>query len=51
MKVLILNGSPKPDGNTAVAINEMVSKYEAILDGYKEKLNGYSHKDQKPYWH
>lgn len=23
MKVLILNGSPKPDGNTAIAIEEM----------------------------
>lgn len=28
-----------------------ISKYSSILDGYKEKLNGYSHKDQKPYWH
>ena len=28
-----------------------ISKYASILDGYKEKLNGYSHKDQKPYWH
>ncbi len=27
------------------------SKYASILDGYKEKLKGYSHKDQKPYWH
>ncbi len=31
--------------------DKTLSKYEAILDGYKEKLNGYSHKDQKPYWH
>lgn len=28
-----------------------ISKYASILDGYKEKLKGYSHKDQKPYWH
>ena len=25
-------------------------KYEAILVKYKEKMQGYSHKDQKPYW-
>ena len=31
--------------------DKTLSKYEAILDGYKEKLKGYSHKDQKPYWH
>ncbi len=28
-----------------------LSKYEAILADYKEKMQGYSHKDQKPYWH
>lgn len=27
------------------------AKYQAILDSYREKLKGYSHKDQKPYWH
>ena len=27
------------------------AKYEDILAGYKEKMKGYSHKDQKPYWH
>ena len=33
-------------------INEKVfSKYESIRDSYKEKMKGYSHKDQKPYWH
>ena len=26
-------------------------KYEGILDELKEKMKGYSHKDQKPYWH
>ena len=28
-----------------------LSRYETIADGYKEKMKGYSHKDQKPYWH
>ncbi|MCR5332062.1 MAG: hypothetical protein K6E62_12905 [Lachnospiraceae bacterium] len=33
-------------------INDKIfSKYESILDSYKEKMKGYSHKDQKPYWH
>ena len=27
-----------------------LSRYETIADGYKEKMKGYSHKDQKPYW-
>ncbi len=31
--------------------DKTLSRYQAILDGYKEKLKGYSHKDQKPYWH
>ena len=26
-------------------------KYDKIIGGYIEKLKGYSHKDQKPYWH
>ena len=30
---------------------KVLSKYEAILADYKEKMLGYSHKDQKPYWH
>ncbi len=29
----------------------LVSKYESILDSYKIKMQGYSHKDQKPFWH
>ena len=29
----------------------VLSKYEALLDSYKKKMKGYSHKDQKPYWH
>ncbi len=28
-----------------------LSRYESILDSYKEKMKGYTHKDQKPYWH
>ncbi len=27
-----------------------LSKYEMLLDSYKEQMKGYSHKDQKPYW-
>ncbi len=29
----------------------ILTKYEGILDELKEKMKGYSHKDQKPYWH
>ncbi len=29
----------------------VLSRYESIIEGYKEKMKGYSHKDQKPYWH
>ena len=36
MKVLILNGSPKITGNTAVAINEIVKTFEA--DGVETKV-------------
>ena len=25
-------------------------KYESILESYRIKLKGYTHKDQKPYW-
>ncbi|MCQ2520583.1 MAG: hypothetical protein MJ107_08645 [Lachnospiraceae bacterium] len=28
-----------------------IAAYESVLSVYKEKLKGYSHKDQKPYWH
>ncbi len=28
-----------------------LEKYDMIINGYIEKLKGYSHKDQKPYWH
>lgn len=26
------------------------SQYESIVEGFREKLKKYSHKDQKPYW-
>ena len=29
----------------------ILAKYEGILDELKEKMKGYSHKDQKPYWY
>ena len=29
----------------------VLEKYGVILDELKEKMKGYSHKDQKPYWH
>ena len=28
-----------------------MTKYEEILNSYREKMKGYSHKDQKPYWY
>ncbi|MCR5767665.1 MAG: hypothetical protein K6G45_04135 [Lachnospiraceae bacterium] len=28
----------------------VLEKYETILGTLKERLKGYSHKDQKPYW-
>ena len=31
--------------------DKVFSKYGSILDSYKEKLEGYSHKDQKTDWH
>ena len=31
--------------------SRVLEKYGAILDELKEKMKGYSHKDQKPYWH
>lgn len=30
---------------------QALSKYEAILGKYQEKMKGYTHKDQKPFWH
>lgn len=42
VNVLRASGSIKPN---------VLSKYESILDSYKEKMKGYSHREQKPYWH
>ncbi len=27
------------------------AKYDDIIGKYREKMAGFSHKDQKPYWH
>ena len=37
--------------NSGKIKDKVIAKYEAIIDEYKEKMKGYSHKDQKPYWH
>ena len=26
-------------------------KYEKTIEEYRERLKGYTHKDQKPFWH
>ena len=39
--------SLKKDGKLKPVILE---KYEHIAATYKDKMKGYSHKDQKPYW-
>ena len=43
MKVLILNGSPKPDGNTSVAINELVKIFD--LEGIESEIVQIGNKD------
>ena len=43
MKVLILNGSPKSNGNTMIAINEMVKVFEA--DGVETEIVQVGNKD------
>ena len=42
-----INGLKTSEGIKAGAL----AKYESVLDELKEKMKGYSHKDQKPYWH
>ena len=37
----------KNDGKTKASV---IEKYECILGIYKEKMKGFTHKDQKPYW-
>ena len=36
------SGSMKP---------QVLLKYENMLDTYRDKMQGFTHKDQKPYWH
>ena len=43
MKVLIINGSPRPKGNTAIALNEMVKIFEA--DGIETEVVQIGNKD------
>ena len=43
MKILILNGSPKPNGNTAIAINEMVKVFDA--EGIESEIVQAGNKD------
>lgn len=33
-----------------VLTEKVAHRYENIIDEYKGKMQGYSHKDQKPYW-
>ena len=28
----------------------VIARYDSVVDTYKQKMKGYSHKDQKPYW-
>ena len=30
--------------------DSVISKYESIIGTYRQKMKGYTHKDQKPYW-
>lgn len=30
--------------------DKSLKKYESTLKNFKERLKGYSHRDQKPYW-
>lgn len=30
---------------------EILKYYQDLLAKYQEKMQGYTHKDQKPYWH
>ena len=43
MRVLIINGSPRPKGNTSIAINEMVKVFEA--DGIETEVAQIGNKD------
>jgi hypothetical protein len=39
--------SMKGDGRLKAKV---VDKYSAIIEDYKIRMKGYTHKDQKPYW-
>ena len=43
MKVLIINGSPRPNGNTAIALHEMVKVFDA--DGIEAEVVQIGNKD------
>ena len=43
MKVLLINGSPRKDGNTAIALNEMVKVFEK--EGIETEIMNIGHKD------
>ena len=43
MRVLIINGSPRPKGNTAIALNEMVKVFQA--DGIETEVVQIGNKD------
>jgi len=30
---------------------KVIKKYDAIMDEYRQRMEGFTHKDQKPYWH
>ncbi len=37
----------KNEGKTKPTV---IDKYDSIMGNYKEKMKGFTHKDQKPYW-
>lgn len=43
MKVLLINGSPRKDGNTAIALNEMIKVFEK--EGIETEIMHIGHKD------
>ncbi len=43
MKVLLINGSPRKDGNTAIALNEMIKVFEK--EGIETEIIHIGHKD------
>ncbi|MBO5434433.1 flavodoxin family protein, partial [bacterium] len=43
MKVLLINGSPKANGNTAIALNEMIKVFNA--EGVETELIHVGNKD------